>query len=317
MTAAGRRDLLARPPQQLPWQSQRPIAAAVADSLWHGRPPTTNPAVYIVPKYCSLCMCVWHRSLAIKFYSRRWHCLKDSMTRVCEFRIFIFSVTIDSQIVIDWMPVLQFRYNSRFSTQTDSEKRLQKNRGHFKTYLVDFLGMARSIWFSRCKSKRMLVTWWSASVLSSKHFTTTVLGTISCGGPALVPLALSHILGKLPLVPAEDYGTTPRSMNGQKDACFPSGQCDRNATVSGSKKKLHQHMGHDLAHWLCCSQMKNGMKKVFSTLKFAVLCIWDECTCNKSTVKKQTEERKTSRLIYIGVLLYVCVCMCMYKYVFW
>ena len=38
---------------------------------------------------------------------------------------------------------------------------------------------------------------------------------------------LSHILGKLPLGPAGDHGTIPRSMHGRKDACYKLGVCDR------------------------------------------------------------------------------------------
>ena len=45
--------------------------------------------------------------------------------------------------------------------------------------------------------------------------------------PVVYVVPLSHILGKLPLVPAGDSGTIPRSMNGRKETCFPRGQCDR------------------------------------------------------------------------------------------
>ncbi len=45
--------------------------------------------------------------------------------------------------------------------------------------------------------------------------------------PVLYVVLLSHILGKLPLVPAGDTGTIPLSMLGSKDACYPQGVCDR------------------------------------------------------------------------------------------
>jgi hypothetical protein len=47
--------------------------------------------------------------------------------------------------------------------------------------------------------------------------------------PVLYVELLSHILGKLPLVPARDDGTIPLHMHGRKDAsaCFPLGVCDR------------------------------------------------------------------------------------------
>jgi hypothetical protein len=35
--------------------------------------------------------------------------------------------------------------------------------------------------------------------------------------------------GKLPLIPAGDHGTIPRSMHGHKDAYYPRGVCDRRA----------------------------------------------------------------------------------------
>ncbi len=38
---------------------------------------------------------------------------------------------------------------------------------------------------------------------------------------------LSHILGSLPLLPAGNYKTIPRSMSRRKEACFPRGMCDR------------------------------------------------------------------------------------------
>ena len=47
---------------------------------------------------------------------------------------------------------------------------------------------------------------------------------------------LSHILGKLPLIPADDSGTIPSSMYGRKAACYPLGNCaSDNVPGSGSR----------------------------------------------------------------------------------
>ena len=45
--------------------------------------------------------------------------------------------------------------------------------------------------------------------------------------PVVYVVPLSHILGKLSLVPAGDDGTIPRQMHGRKEACYPLGMCDR------------------------------------------------------------------------------------------
>jgi hypothetical protein len=37
--------------------------------------------------------------------------------------------------------------------------------------------------------------------------------------PVVYVVSLSHILGKLPLIPAGDHCTIPQSMNGSKDVC--------------------------------------------------------------------------------------------------
>ena len=53
--------------------------------------------------------------------------------------------------------------------------------------------------------------------------------------PVVYVVPLSHILGKLPLVPAGDHGTIPRSMHGRKEACYRLGVCDRQGIIgSGS-----------------------------------------------------------------------------------
>jgi hypothetical protein len=44
--------------------------------------------------------------------------------------------------------------------------------------------------------------------------------------PVVYGVPLSHILGKLPLIPAGDHCTIPRSMHGSKDTCYPLGVCD-------------------------------------------------------------------------------------------
>ena len=47
---------------------------------------------------------------------------------------------------------------------------------------------------------------------------------------------LSHILGKLPLIPADDSGTIPSSMYGRKATCYPLGNCaSDNVPGSGSR----------------------------------------------------------------------------------
>jgi hypothetical protein len=48
---------------------------------------------------------------------------------------------------------------------------------------------------------------------------------------------VSHILGRLPLIPAGDFGTMiPRNMSSRGDACYPLGSCNkRGAPGSGSK----------------------------------------------------------------------------------
>ncbi len=58
---------------------------------------------------------------------------------------------------------------------------------------------------------------------------------VSTHEPVVYVVPLSHILSKLPLLPAGDYGTIPQCMNCRKDACFPRGQCDCHEQGSGSK----------------------------------------------------------------------------------
>ncbi len=57
--------------------------------------------------------------------------------------------------------------------------------------------------------------------------------------PVVYVVPLSHILGKLPLIPAGDHGTIPRSMHGRKDACYNiGGQMDVNFSKSLHKFTL-------------------------------------------------------------------------------
>ena len=45
--------------------------------------------------------------------------------------------------------------------------------------------------------------------------------------PVVYVVPISHILGRLPLVPAGDTGTIPHSMRDRKAACYEHGLCDR------------------------------------------------------------------------------------------
>jgi hypothetical protein len=56
--------------------------------------------------------------------------------------------------------------------------------------------------------------------------------------PVVYIVPLSHILGRLPLLPAGNYGTIPRSMSRRKEACFPRGMSDREGRP-GSGSQLY------------------------------------------------------------------------------
>ena len=45
--------------------------------------------------------------------------------------------------------------------------------------------------------------------------------------PVVYVVPLSHILGRLPLLPAGDFGTIPRAMSREKESCFPRGRYDQ------------------------------------------------------------------------------------------
>jgi hypothetical protein len=54
--------------------------------------------------------------------------------------------------------------------------------------------------------------------------------------PVVYVVPLSHILGRLPLIPSGDFSTIPRNMSGRGDGCYPQGSGDkRGAPGSGSK----------------------------------------------------------------------------------
>ncbi len=65
-------------------------------------------------------------------------------------------------------------------------------------------------------------SWWSSTAQVG-----TKLLYLHSPAPVVYVVPLSHILGKLPLVPAGDTGTIPRNMHGLKDTCYPMGVCDR------------------------------------------------------------------------------------------
>ena len=65
-------------------------------------------------------------------------------------------------------------------------------------------------------------TWWPSTAEIG-----TKLLYMPAPDPVVYIVPLSHILGRLPLLPAGNYGTIPRSMSLRKDACFPRGTCDR------------------------------------------------------------------------------------------
>ena len=65
-------------------------------------------------------------------------------------------------------------------------------------------------------------TWWRSTAQVG-----TKLLYLPSPDPVVYVVPLSHILGKLPLVPAGDFGTIPRNMQGRKEACYPLGVCDR------------------------------------------------------------------------------------------
>ena len=81
----------------------------------------------------------------------------------------------------------------------------------------------------------MCRTWWPSTAQIG-----TKLLYLPSPAPVVYIVPLSHILGRLPLLPAGNYGTIPRSMSHRKDACFPRGICDRQGQPgSGSPGPLY------------------------------------------------------------------------------
>ena len=82
----------------------------------------------------------------------------------------------------------------------------------------------------------MCRTWWPSTAAQIG----TKLLYLPSPAPVVYIVPLSHILGRLPLLPAGNYGTIPRSMShpSRKDTCFPRGICDRQGQ-SGSGSPLY------------------------------------------------------------------------------
>ena len=53
----------------------------------------------------------------------------------------------------------------------------------------------------------------------------------------IVPI--SHILSRLPLIPAGDTGTIPEDMAGTKEANFPHGVCDNDDAPGSGSQLFH------------------------------------------------------------------------------
>ena len=86
--------------------------------------------------------------------------------------------------------------------------------------------------YNYCPTKTK--TWWRSTAQVG-----TKLLYLPSPDPVVYVVPLSHILGKLPLVPAGDFGTIPQSMHGRKEACYPLGVCDRHGDpASGSGSAL-------------------------------------------------------------------------------
>ena len=107
------------------------------------------------------------------------------------------------------------------------------------------------IFFDYCPREGQLEVWWPSTAEIG-----TKLLYMPSPDPVVYVVPLSHILGRLPLLPAGEFGTIPSSMSHKKDSCFPRGclgqlQPRRTARIR-QPAVLHQHMGHDLAHRLPC-----------------------------------------------------------------
>jgi hypothetical protein len=88
--------------------------------------------------------------------------------------------------------------------------------------------------------------WWQSTAQIG-----TMLLYMPSPDPVVYVVPLSYILGRLPLLPAGDFGTIHRNMSSRKDACFPRGPGlvrQERAPGIGQRPILHQLVGHDLAH---------------------------------------------------------------------
>jgi hypothetical protein len=76
--------------------------------------------------------------------------------------------------------------------------------------------------YDYCPNKTKNLNWWRSTAQVE-----TKLLYLPSPDPVVYVVPLSHILGKLPLIPAGDTGTIPRSMHGRRETSYPLGVCDR------------------------------------------------------------------------------------------
>ena len=76
-------------------------------------------------------------------------------------------------------------------------------------------------------------TWWPSTAEIG-----TKLLYMPAPDPVVYIVPLSHILGRLPLLPAGNHGTIPRSMSLRRDTCFSRGICDRAGRPGSGSPKL-------------------------------------------------------------------------------
>ncbi len=67
--------------------------------------------------------------------------------------------------------------------------------------------------------------------------------------PVLYVVPLSHILGRLPLVPAGDDGTIPWNMHCCKAACYPRGVCDRQGSPGSGSPLVYINSWPMICQW--------------------------------------------------------------------
>ncbi len=67
--------------------------------------------------------------------------------------------------------------------------------------------------------------------------------------PVVYIVPITSILGRLPLIPAGDYGTIPAGAESQQEGPLPAGYMRRRqAARHWQQALLHQLVGHVLAH---------------------------------------------------------------------